>query len=216
MINFPDQNNYPDENSKSGSDNRLRKSSKDKIIFGVCGGIGEKLGVNPVFVRFFFSILLIWGGAGILLYAPLSVIMKSGSFSKRKKAGTDKFYGFILLSLGAYFLFSGTFLFDMINIFQIPPSVINLLIPFMLSAVFFVKRNELFDSHGYGKESFVISRSDRRFFGVCGGFAAYLNVNSNFIRMLCMIFSFATAGLGIIIYLTVYFFIRDEDVSENS
>ena len=48
---------------------RLYRSSKNKIIAGICGGIGEYLGIDPVIVRLVWVIFtLLSFGAGILAY----------------------------------------------------------------------------------------------------------------------------------------------------
>ncbi len=44
------------------------RSTRDRVIGGVAGGLGERLGVDPVFVRLAFVALTFAGGAGILLY----------------------------------------------------------------------------------------------------------------------------------------------------
>jgi phage shock protein C len=46
----------------------LRRSLDDRVIGGVCGGLGRYLGVDPVLVRIAFVILAVSGGAGLLLY----------------------------------------------------------------------------------------------------------------------------------------------------
>ncbi len=47
---------------------RLYKSRRNKVIDGVCGGIGEYLGVDPVIIRIIFILLFFMGGVGLLLY----------------------------------------------------------------------------------------------------------------------------------------------------
>ncbi len=47
---------------------RLHLSSTDRKIAGVCGGLGEWLEVDPVFVRVAFVVLALAGGFGLLLY----------------------------------------------------------------------------------------------------------------------------------------------------
>lgn len=55
---------------------RLTKSSKDKMISGVCGGIAEYFGVDPTLVRIGYLIFTFAGvGSPILLYFILAVIM---------------------------------------------------------------------------------------------------------------------------------------------
>jgi phage shock protein PspC (stress-responsive transcriptional regulator) len=51
-----------------GAVKRLHLSSTDRKIAGVCGGLGEWLDIDPVFVRVAFVVLAIAGGFGVLLY----------------------------------------------------------------------------------------------------------------------------------------------------
>lgn len=46
----------------------LRRSRTDKVIGGVCGGLGRYLGVDPVLIRIAFVVLAVAGGSGVLLY----------------------------------------------------------------------------------------------------------------------------------------------------
>jgi phage shock protein C len=51
-----------------GSTRLLRRSRTDRVIAGVCGGVGRYLGVDPVLIRVAFVVLAIAGGGGFLLY----------------------------------------------------------------------------------------------------------------------------------------------------
>lgn len=46
----------------------LRRSRDDRVIGGVCGGLGRYLGVDPVLLRIAFVVLAIAAGSGVLLY----------------------------------------------------------------------------------------------------------------------------------------------------
>jgi len=47
----------------------LRRSRQNRIIAGVCGGLGEFFGISPFWFRLAFLIALIPGGVpGILIY----------------------------------------------------------------------------------------------------------------------------------------------------
>jgi len=46
----------------------LRRTRDDRVIGGVCGGLGRYLGVDPVLMRIAFVILAFAGGGGILVY----------------------------------------------------------------------------------------------------------------------------------------------------
>lgn len=45
------------------------------------------------------------------------------------------------------------------------------------------------------------SRRDSKFFGVCGGIAEYLGVDSTIVRLLALIGILCSVGWGIVIYL---------------
>ena len=47
---------------------KIHKSSQDKKISGVCGGIAEWLGVDPTIIRIAWAVLACGWGTGILLY----------------------------------------------------------------------------------------------------------------------------------------------------
>lgn len=47
---------------------KLYRSGKNKVISGVCGGIGEYLNVDPTIIRLLWLLLIFAGGAGLLLY----------------------------------------------------------------------------------------------------------------------------------------------------
>lgn len=53
---------------------RLTRSKSDRMIFGVCGGLGEYFGIDPTIVRLGFA-LLAFEGIGILLYILMAIIM---------------------------------------------------------------------------------------------------------------------------------------------
>jgi phage shock protein C len=54
---------------------KLKRSNKDKMLGGVCGGLGEHLNIDPTIVRLVFIILALAGGPGILIYIILWLIM---------------------------------------------------------------------------------------------------------------------------------------------
>ena len=54
---------------------KLYKSSTDRKIAGVCGGIAEYLGVDSTLVRVITVILMMCAGSGLLAYIAAAVIM---------------------------------------------------------------------------------------------------------------------------------------------
>ncbi|WP_440946750.1 PspC domain-containing protein [Methanosarcina sp. T3] len=56
---------------------RLTKSKSDRMLFGVCSGLGKYFGIDPTFVRLLFVLLALVNGIGIILYIILAIIMPS-------------------------------------------------------------------------------------------------------------------------------------------
>lgn len=55
---------------------RLFKSDTDKILLGVCGGIGEYLNVDSTVIRLLWAILACTG-PGLLAYIAAAIIIPS-------------------------------------------------------------------------------------------------------------------------------------------
>ncbi|MFH0735977.1 MAG: PspC domain-containing protein [bacterium] len=54
---------------------KLYRSTKQKVIGGVAGGLGEYLNLDPVLIRIVFVLLAIFNGAGIIVYLIMWVII---------------------------------------------------------------------------------------------------------------------------------------------
>ena len=58
---------------------KLYRSRKDKIIWGVCGGLAEYFAIDPVIVRVIFVLVGLSGGAGVLAYIILAIVIPQES-----------------------------------------------------------------------------------------------------------------------------------------
>jgi len=112
---------------------RLYKSSRDKVLAGVCGGIGEYFDVDPVIIRILWVVSALFGGVGVLAYIIAAIIIPEEGMDADKRAeygdragraraggagagtGTGKTSGMsskessrtigaVLIALGAFFL----------------------------------------------------------------------------------------------------------------
>lgn len=54
---------------------RLFRSRKDRILGGVCGGLGNYLNVDPVLVRVVWALLFFAAGVGLLAYILAWIII---------------------------------------------------------------------------------------------------------------------------------------------
>lgn len=66
------------KHSKSVTTTRLCRP-KDRVVGGVCAGLGEFFQIDPTIVRLIFVLITIFGGGGILLYLILWLIIPSES-----------------------------------------------------------------------------------------------------------------------------------------
>jgi phage shock protein PspC (stress-responsive transcriptional regulator) len=65
----------------------LRRSCTDKMLGGVCGGLGEHTGIDSTVWRVGFVAFTIAGGAGILAYLLLWVLMPPGQWPEGQQPG---------------------------------------------------------------------------------------------------------------------------------
>ena len=54
---------------------KLYRSEKNKVIAGICGGLGEYMDIDPVVIRLAWVIFTLLGGAGILAYIIAWIII---------------------------------------------------------------------------------------------------------------------------------------------
>mgnify|MGYP001033642837 CR=1 FL=1 len=104
---------------------KLYRSRKDKIIGGVCGGLGKYFDIDPVLIRVLFVFLTFFHGSGLILYLILLIIVpqeplipdeieiqeytdfsseQSIDYQQKNVGGrekTKKIFGIILLVIGS-------------------------------------------------------------------------------------------------------------------
>jgi phage shock protein C len=54
---------------------RLYRSAKEKILGGVCGGVGEYFNIDPVIIRLLWVLACFVWGFGIILYIIAWIII---------------------------------------------------------------------------------------------------------------------------------------------
>jgi phage shock protein C len=54
---------------------RIYRSRKDKVIGGVCGGLGFYFNIDPVLIRVVWAVLFFAGGIGLLAYILAWIII---------------------------------------------------------------------------------------------------------------------------------------------
>ena len=96
---------------------RLRRPADDRWIAGVCSGFAREIGVDPLAVRIAMMLLVLFGGAGVLIYViGVMLIPAEGeqdSIIRKAVDGEDRMIalGLVLLSLVAFAIVSDDWLF---------------------------------------------------------------------------------------------------------
>lgn len=79
-------------------DKKLYKSSTDKVLGGVCGGIAEYFAVDTVVVRLAWVLFTLMGGAGLIAYIIAAIIIPenpgypstAGGYERSASEGYDR------------------------------------------------------------------------------------------------------------------------------
>lgn len=69
---------------------RLYRSESNRMIAGVCGGLGEYFNIDPVILRLAFVLVTLAGGAGILAYIILWIVVPTESSVLKKSEDVIK------------------------------------------------------------------------------------------------------------------------------
>ena len=54
---------------------KLYRSQKEKMVAGVCGGLGEYLDLDPTLIRIIWVVITLMGGAGLLAYLVMWIVV---------------------------------------------------------------------------------------------------------------------------------------------
>lgn len=54
---------------------RLYKSRNNRVLCGVCGGLGEYFNIDPTIIRLILVLLICGAGTGIIAYIIAAIIM---------------------------------------------------------------------------------------------------------------------------------------------
>ena len=65
----------PPSDTPAGSPRRLTRSTTDRMLGGVAGGIGKYFGIDPTLVRIGFVALALFGGTGLIVYAAALMLV---------------------------------------------------------------------------------------------------------------------------------------------
>ena len=191
---------------------RIYRSQEDRIIAGVCGGFAEYLGIDPTLVRLVWIFFTIFGGLGILAYIFSIILISEKDGSKAQEIKADDDHDEKLVLWGVVIIIVGILLF-----FRYRPMVgmmwqavsgnwFNILIAIALIGVgiYIILSRKDDDRYSLSNLRFsglYLSETDKKIAGVCGGIAKSVNIDSTIIRLIWILGSLLSAGIGIVLYI---------------
>ncbi len=210
---------------------RLKRSSKNKYIFGVCGGIAEFFEIDASIIRILWVMSIFLGGLGLVLYLASALIMPKSEeeteTSDNKSIDNNRaglLVGSLLIFLGFIFLLGQLKFFNIhFNIWRLKhliflPWGFIWSIVLILLGLFFVirrpKREKIIQK--VKSKNIYRSKTNRKISGVCGGIGEHLNIDPTIIRILWVLMTiFSGVFLGIIVYFIFAIIIPEEQLQEN-
>ncbi len=188
---------------------KLYRSSEDRFLGGVCGGIAEYFNLDATLVRLAWLFFTFIGGAGIIAYivaliiVPQEPVGESRGDSAPAKPARDISYllGVVLIILGVAFLFRQ---FGLHHWLMYMPWRTMMAVFFVGLGVYLLwhksgseeeKQEAYTPRDGAGKRFYRIDEG-KMLAGVCTGIAAYFDIDVTLARLLWVFITLSTAGLG--------------------
>jgi phage shock protein C len=214
-----------DDNFNNNLPPREKTKNNKKVLAGVCSSIGAMYNIDPFYIRlaFIFSLFIgIWGVAGYLAAAIIITkndFFRTANLGNKKSGNPFRLTAVILLTILLVLIF---YVADFLEFFFQPilfgfSKDLTLFILLLTAGIIiFIKRKQINTGRNADRsENLYRTIYDKKISGVCGGLAVYFNQDSNFIRLLWILFSFLTAGIGIIIYIIFMVIVPAENLSEE-
>ena len=191
----------------------LYRSHSNRVLAGVCGGLGHYFNIDAVLIRLVWLLLILFGGVGLILYLVAWLIIPSEpeveeieDTTKAGAVGKGRFWwGLVLITMGVL-LWAGQFRFVY---WPMIPGVRLHSQDFVPLALLLVGVYLLYTfgraASGIalsGERRLYRSREDKKIGGVCGGIADYFQIDSTLVRVLFVAASFFYLA-GALIYLVL-------------
>lgn len=191
---------------------RIYRSQEDRIIAGVCGGFAEYLEIDPTLVRLVWIFFTIFGGLGILAYIFSIILISEKDRLKAKEIKADDDRDEKLVLWGVVIIIVGIVLFfrhqPMVGMMwhAVSGNWFNILFAIALIGVgiYILLNRKDDDEKSFSNlriSGLHLSKTDKKIAGVCGGIAESVNIDSTIIRLIWILGSLLSAGIGIVLYI---------------
>ena len=220
-------------NFNEGPPRRLYRSKINRMISGVCGGLAEYMNIDPVIVRISFILLGLFGGVGLLLYILGMIIIPQNPTQYpldkvKEKTDHSAFWGWFLIIIGALLLIPQFTFIPPIDFWNLPWTSIWAVLFIAFGIFLILKKSETapkiegekpagsepkeepkYESAAKPKILYR-SKKERMISGVCGGLAEYFNMDPTVVRLIFVILTLFSKGLGVIAYIILILAVPQE------
>jgi len=218
---------------------RLYRSKHDRMISGVCGGLADYFSIDVILVRILWIIITLFGGAGLLLYIAGVVIIpdnpdhfdEEGSSTSPMKTDKTVFWGALLIIIGIALVFRQMGFFEFFHLFDVPWQMIWAVLLILLGAFLLLNRDKISrkekdqattvkpsidePAEPSDKKQIFRSRENKMIGGVCAGLAAYFNLDPTLVRLMYVLVSLASVGIGIVVYIVMVLVFPEEPLQSS-
>ncbi len=196
----------------------LQKSTSDRIVDGVCGGVAEYFGWNSTVVRIVWAASVLFGGFGLFLYVAAAILMPRSVNTTPQTPGSMRVglvVGVTLTLAGLFLLLDEFHLFSMFRIWRyldtgivLPCLLIGIGIVIIVQPKVLGRLEEAFRAliwpdirrHSGGK----------KLMGVCSGIALHMRTDPTLVRLLWVALTLTIFPLGFFGYFVLGLLLADE------
>jgi len=205
---------------------RLYKSRKNRVIDGVCGGLGEYLDIDPTLIRVGWVILTLLWGTGIVAYLVAMIVMPrraeeevESEIEEGKGLDSSKWWGILLIVVGLVLLINA-YVPQYQHLWFWWRPMGRVLWPLFLVVIgLWILGKQLHKSTmeqeqraatAGARKKLYRSSSERMVAGVCGGLADFWRADPSIVRIIWVLVTLASAGLGILAYVIMWILLPEK------
>jgi phage shock protein PspC (stress-responsive transcriptional regulator) len=195
------------------------------MVGGVCGGMAEYFNIDPNLMRLLFVVLTFLGGSGILIYIASLIIIPNNPDQAipetRENIIQDKplFWGSLLIVVGLFLISRQLGLFYSFHFWHIPWQTVWAVVLIIIGAILLFNKSKIDKpegEEGKSEKKLYRSRSQKMLGGVCGGLSEYFDVDVSVVRVLWVIGTLLSIGLGILAYLVMLIVFQEDPEDLNN
>ncbi|MGH1362215.1 MAG: PspC domain-containing protein [Calditrichia bacterium] len=209
-------------NDEIKSIKKLYRSRVDRYAGGVCGGLASYFNIDSMLIRVLFVISALMGGLSILVYlAALFIVpederdIAARDLEARKPPESSFIWGAGLIGLGVLLLLRETGMLHYFNFDDISWSSIWAVLLIAGGVALLFSRNDE-NSAGDSLTSITRPHHDRKLAGVCSGIASYYEIDVSLVRLIWILTTLISGGIGLLLYIGLIFVFPEENATSLS